>query len=156
VDTSDELEQEFARLKSSVYTVTSPKDGYYNCVAHAMKCDFALWWPIDRAPYYWPVQPRINSLDGFVRAFRECGFELCADGSFEEESVKIAIFVYLEDELPSHLAIQDFESCSWSSKCGDKQDILHDLSALCGPKPAYGKIERYMKCPIGKQKECDC
>jgi hypothetical protein len=134
MDTSDELEQEFARLKSSVYTVTSPKDGYYNCVAHAMKCDFALWWPIDRAPYYWPVQPRINSL----------------------ESVKIAIFVYLEDELPSHLAIQDFESCSWSSKCGDKQDILHDLSALCGPKPAYGKIERYMKCPIGKQKECDC
>jgi hypothetical protein len=143
------LELRYQSLRSSSYSVTSPKTPNYNCVAWAAGEDHRPWWPIpyDTAPYYWPLgEQEDESLEVFIDCFRSLGYEMCDDDSFEQGFEKVAIYVDEEDDMPSHMARQ-LESGCWTSKCGDRQDITHQtLSALEGGQDyGYGKVTCIMK-----------
>lgn len=137
----------FPGLRNSNFNINdikSQKDNKYNCIAFAAGDTNNLWWPAGRG--YWPHGvSRTVTLDAFTAAFETLGYTVCENELYEEEFVKIAIFVK-EDGLPTHAALQSANG-RWTSKCGKYKDIEHDLNALCGPHPAYGKIARYMKKP---------
>lgn len=132
----------FARLSHSLYEITSDEDSNYNCIAWAAGDDQEWWWP-DVDSYWPPGIPRQETIDGFVMAFETLGYTLCQDGIYQEGFIKIAIFAD-EDGIPTHAARQ-LPNGIWTSKCGELEDIDHDLNALGGPEPAYGNIVRFMK-----------
>lgn len=134
----------FPGLRNSICEIKSQPDRKYNCIAFAAGDTNNLWWPVGRG--YWPTGvPRIVTLDAFTVAFETLGYSVCEDELYEEGFVKIAIFVK-DDGSPTHAARQSANG-KWISKCGKYKDIEHDVNALCGPYPAYGKIALYMKKP---------
>jgi len=142
------LELRYQSLRSSDYSVTSPRTPNYNCVAWAAGEDRRPWWPIpyDTAPYYWPLgEQEDESLDVFIECFQSLGYEVCDDENFEPGFEKVAIYVD-ENGMPSHMARQ-LASGIWTSKCGDLEDISHQtLSALEGDRSyGYGTVVCIMK-----------
>jgi len=134
----------FPGLRNSIFDITSDPDKKYNCIAWAADDTNNYWWPAGRG--YWPSgAPRIVTLDAFISAFGTMGYRVCENDLYEEGFVKIAIFVR-ENGSPTHAARQ-LPNGKWTSKCGKYKDIEHDLNALCGLHPAYGKIACYMKKP---------
>lgn len=137
------LESCFPDLRSTPYEVTSPEDSRYNCVAWALGRSDRCWWPTPHVRYYWPDNPADGSLEAFVGVFRSLGYEVCASPELEPCLEKVAI--YAKNDLPSHVARQ-LPSGQWTSKCGDLEDITHDLRALEGD--AYGSVAVIMKRPL--------
>jgi hypothetical protein len=145
----------YSSLKNNYYKKTSERTGKYNCIAYVANDFDRPWWPVPyQAPYYWPI-PNIEedeSLEEFIEAFSHLGYTCCANGDLEENFLKIAIF--LDDEgLPSHMAKQ-LSNGNWSSKCGDLEDIEHDLNSLKGEDTkgeGYGNTIKFMK----KESECE-
>jgi len=134
----------FPGLRNSIFEIKSKKDKKYNCIAFAADDKKNWWWPIGRG--YWPSGvPRTVTLNAFAAAFGTLGYAVCENELYEEGFVKIAIFVK-DDGSPTHAACQ-LPNGKWISKCGRYKDIEHDLNALCGSSPAYGKIACYMKKP---------
>jgi hypothetical protein len=149
---SDELihlELRYSSLKDRYYRKTSERSKSYNCVAYVANDFDRPWWPVPyQAPYYWPIEneEEDESLAEFIAAFNFLGYECCERGSLENEYQKIAIFVD-EEGLPAHMAKQ-LPNGKWSSKCGDLEDIEHDLEALVGEdskREGYGTIACFMK-----------
>ncbi|MGD0970493.1 MAG: hypothetical protein ABSA04_03680 [Desulfobaccales bacterium] len=134
----------FPGLSHSHLKVTSPEEPRYNCIAFAAEDDQEWWWP-DIDSYWPPNVPREETISSFIAAFVTLGYTTCQDENYEDGFIKIAIFVD-DNGVPTHAALQ-LANCKWTSKCGELEDIEHDLNALCGPNPAYGKIARYMKKP---------
>jgi hypothetical protein len=60
--------------------------------------------------------------------------------------IKIAHFVDAR-MIPTHVA-RLLPIGIWTSKCGDLEDIEHDLSDVCGPPLNYGDVACYMKKPV--------
>lgn len=135
------LETIFPNLRNTKYEIESPKTPKYNCIAWAAGVTNRPWWPINCNPYYWPIEPRVESLEAFINAFKALGYKTCNDRNHEIEFEKVAIYVDSE-QIPTHMARQ-ISSKDWSSKCGDLQDITHTLEGLEGLK--YGKIAQIMK-----------
>jgi hypothetical protein len=77
---------------------------------------------------------------GFVRAFRQLGYEVCQSPSYEPGLEKVAI--YCKGSAPKHMARQ-LPSGLWTSKCGDLEDITHTLEALEGSD--YGNAVLFMR-----------
>jgi hypothetical protein len=140
----DNLKSIFARLSYSQYKITSDEDPDYNCIAWAAGDDEGWWWP-DRDAYWPPGIPREDNIDTFIAAFQTLGYVLCRDGIYQEGFIKIAIFADA-DSIPTHAARQ-LSNGIWTSKCGELEDIEHDLNALGGPDPSYGNIVSFMKKP---------
>lgn len=141
------LELYCPNLRKTEYRVTSPQSNSYNCIAWAAGFTDRPWWPIDRTPYYWPIEPRIESLDSFTRVFQSLGYEVCDNGELEDNYEKVAIYIY-DDGEPSHMTRQ-LATGQWTSKCGDFEDITHILEGLEGDY--YGTVAVFMKRPVSRQ-----
>jgi hypothetical protein len=136
-----DLEVHFAGLRPGSYVVTSQQSLDYNCVAWAAGIDNRCWWPTTRPLYYWPVHPREESVEGFIRAFETLGYEVCDSADPESGYERVAI--YAIGSVPRHMARQ-LSNGLWTSKCGDLEDITHTLEALEGPE--YGRVTAVMRC----------
>src|SRR5437762_756438 len=120
----DLLEQLFPALKRAAFTVTSPRDPSYNCVAWAAGDVTRWWWPAESPFAFWPAGiEREESLTSFIRAFGTLGFELAASGDYEPTYEKVAIFAS-HDGVPTHMARQ-LANAAWTSKLGGLEDVSH-------------------------------
>ena len=129
----------FPALTEKNFGLTSPQDRTYNCIAWAANDDRRWWWP--NHPYgYWPVPGAPNVLQTFQIAFEDLGFEVCADGVFEEGFEKVAIYALNGD--PKHAARQTPDG-HWTSKLGNEWDVWHELNALNGP--VYGEPVLFLR-----------
>lgn len=97
--------------------------------------------------YSWPLGIP-DTLDGWTKIFTDQGYELTDKREIEEGFEKVAIYVDLEDLLPSHVAISDGRV--WKSKIGRLQDIEHaTLDLLEGDRFwEYGIVERILSRKI--------
>ncbi len=138
-----DIEALFPALAASGYTVTSPANPAYICIAWAAGDDQSSWWPDRHFQYRWPRSaPRSRELSSFVRAFRSIGYEPCSDGSIEAGFEKVALFV---DSIgyPTHAARQ-LSSGNWTSKLGNDEDIEHvQVSGVAGKE--YGHVAQYLR-----------
>ncbi|MBI5237788.1 MAG: hypothetical protein HY887_05125 [Deltaproteobacteria bacterium] len=126
--------------------ITSSESVDYNCIAWAAGDDKHWWEPDLMQIYYWPPKaPRLWTLDAVIKAYETIGFVVCKNGTLEAGFTKIALFVNAFT-FPTHAA-RLLPTGRWTSKCGDKEDIEHDLIEVCGPPFNYGNIACYMKKP---------
>lgn len=138
-------EQLFPNLTD--YTVTSPRDAAYNCVAFAAGDTARKWDPgmLPAPGYYWPpraLQNDNDDLDALKRAFEAIGYEECATSDLEVGFQKIALYAIEEDDW-LHAAIQETNG-EWSSKLGSGYDIRHK-TPQCVEGPLYGAVMCFMK-----------
>ncbi len=134
---------DFPKLERDPFSVTSPADIGYNCIAWAAGSNELWWWP-DSGDSYWPPGvPREETVEAFIQAYATLGYERCADGSLETGFEKIAI--YANADGPQHAA-RNLESGRWTSKLGSDEDIEHrTLEALnCD---LYGDVVCYLRRP---------
>jgi hypothetical protein len=140
----EDLSSDFPRLSKSNHTVTSPEDGRYNCVAHAVGSASDWWWPAPASEpgNYWPRGVvREPTLSAFTTALATVGFDRCADGSLETGFEKLALYADLNDEI-THAA-RSVAGDRWTSKLGRIEDIEHTIDALDGP--GYGRIVAFFR-----------
>ena len=128
----DDWERIFPGLVGAAYTITSPSDPGYNCIAWAAQDDSRWWWPDAAGLYFWPENSfRCETLEAFVEVFRKLGFQVCNEPSWESGWEKIAIYAK-EDGAPTHAARQLADG-RWTSKLGMGEDIVHSrLEDLSG------------------------
>lgn len=130
-----ELESRFPKLRSARYTITSPSDVRYNCIAWAAGDSRKFWWPHGFA--FWPdTAPRENDLSAFEKAFASLGYERSSSHAHETGFEKVAIYAKPDGE-PSHAARQ-LATGYWTSKLGKFVDIEHALEDLEGE--TYGRV----------------
>ncbi len=140
------LESRFPKLKDTDYQVDSPQDKTYNCIAWSVGEKQRSWWPNPHpfANCYWPDEaPEQATMYAFKEAYRSLGYEVCDSEELEEGYQKVAIYADQHGN-PKHAARQT-EDGKWASKCGDFEDILHELEGLEGD--AYGSVSCVMKRP---------
>lgn len=135
------LENDFPSLHSPDYSLTSPIDRRYNCVAHAAGDSENYWWP--DADGFWPAGiPRENKLPNFVLAFGTLGYLKCDKSDLESGFEKVAIYCAAE-EKPTHAALQ-LDDGWWTSKLGRYVDIRHrTLNSLEGD--VYGVATQVLR-----------
>jgi hypothetical protein len=123
--------QAFPGLTDDNHKKTSEYDPRYNCIGFA--AGTKLWWqprPLLGGKRYWPPGvPQQNTVDAYVKAFEFKGYIECADGIFEENFEKIAIFA--KNGIPTHAARQ-LDIYYWTSKLGRNVDIEHELGSIAG------------------------
>ena len=92
--------ENFPGLNSDNCKVTSPLSEDYNCLAWVVEVDYKNFWPdsgediIQEPAVEWPEGiPNEETVDAFVAFFRLFGYEPCEGPEFEDEFVKIVIFV---------------------------------------------------------------
>ena len=145
------IEMKFPRLHRSQYKLTSPATSKYNCIAWAAGDDLHWWEPDSLGLYHWPKGvPRQWTMDAYVEAFRQIGFEICEESlsrstrEFENGWEKIAIYAK-EDGRPTH-ATRQLSNGTWTSKLGKTEDIQHENPDDVGGA-AYGEVVRIMRRP---------
>ena len=131
------------------FEVTSPIDPNYNCIAWAYQIKDRWMWPPAGAPAYldavtfWSDDNASMDVEQFVKAFRESGYEKCADDSFEKGYRKIALYITPGTKNCTHAARQ-LSNGFWTSKLGQEYDIQHsspkEIEGFC-----YGTVYCYMK-----------
>lgn len=138
------VQQCFPNLRQGGFKLTSVESAEYNCIAWAAHDSIRWWWPsIDG---YWSADlPLVETLENFVAAFGELGYQPCDFAETLEPSFeKVAIYARA-DRRPTHMARQT-ETGAWTSKLGEGCDIEHDtLSGLEGA--AYGRALQILKRP---------
>lgn len=140
-----QIERVFPRLSTAHYSITSPAEKGYNCIAWAAGDTTAWWEPDLQYTCFWPDSiPRVYSVETYVKAFETLGFTRCQDARCEDGFEKVAIYVS-SDGIPTHAARQ-LSSGMWTSKLGNSEDIEHGkLEALEGP--IYGAVATVLKRP---------
>jgi hypothetical protein len=121
------LETLFPLLTRTRYALRSRPDNRYNCIAWVLGITTEWWWPDPRS--YWPVEPRIASVDGFTKAFHTVAFEPCANPDFEAGFSKIVL--YIASGRPTHAAKIETPTL-WTSKLGRAELVEHEPNALNG------------------------
>ena len=138
----EELEKLFPNLVSKDFSITSPNDPSYNCVAWAAD-DTTKWWEPDPLKlYYWPPGiAREYSLSAYESVYKMIGYDKCnIDESYESGFLKVALFA--KSNCPTH-ASKQVDSEGWTSKLGGNVDIEHPLRGLEGSE--YGTIASILK-----------
>jgi len=136
------LEDIFPRLRGADYSLDSPEDPAYNCIAHAAGEKHSRWWPDFDGQDTWPGGvPREETPEAFVAAFAALRYAICASEELEPAFEKVALFADAHG-TPTHAARQ-LEGGRWTSKLGELEDILHTLHDLEGT--AYGSVVGVMK-----------
>lgn len=129
----------FPNLDREGYSVESPYDPNYNCIAWAAGDVFRYWWP--KRPAYWPPTiPEDTSIETFTSLFEALGYSVCLEAEFEEGYEKVAIYA-LGGEV-QHAARQ-LQNGKWTSKLGQDIDIEHTLAGLEGG--LYGDVVKILK-----------
>lgn len=145
-----ELEACFPKLQTFNYTITSPEDPKYNCIAFGLGCNSLIFqlYPYPSKIYYWPPQvPRDDTVENWMHVYGLHGYVACSNGDLEPGIEKIAI--YVKDGEPSHVARQ-LNSGWWQSKLGIYGcDIEHEtLESLEGDHgDEYGQVTLFMMRP---------
>ena len=122
------------------FSVTSPEEGRYNCVAWAAGVNTRWWWP-DASSYWPPEAPLESNVAAFIAVFRAIGYEPCDNGSLQDGFEKVAI--YESASGVKHMARQ-LRTGRWTSKLGGLEDIEHACPAeLEGVE--YGAVVQYMQ-----------
>ncbi|MFH1111160.1 MAG: hypothetical protein V1790_18480 [Planctomycetota bacterium] len=130
-----ELESRFPKLRPARYTITSPSDVRYNCIAWAAG-DQGKWWE-PHPQYFWPEgSPVEYSVAAYASAYSFLGYEECDSHAVEQGYEKIAVFANKEG-VPTHAARQ-LATGYWTSKLGKFVDIEHALEDLEGA--TYGRV----------------
>ena len=139
---TEHLRRAFPALRD--YSLTSPKEQRYNCIAWAAGDDAQWWWPDPRTDHYWPTEaPTERSVTAFIVAFNSLGYEPCADGSLDVGFEKVGI--YESSSGVEHMARQ-LPTGRWTSKLGGAEDIEHATpTELEGIQ--YGTVVQYMRRP---------
>ena len=135
------IDEQFPRLASEGYEVTSEPTDEYNCIAYAAG-DTTAWWSHLPA-YRWPNANRTPSINSLIELFQRLGFEFCDDAHDEAGLEKIVL--YAKGDYWTHAAVQ-LPGGAWSSKLGPDEDIRHNTpESLCGE--AYGQVNCIMRRP---------
>jgi hypothetical protein len=140
----------FPNLIRGGYSVTSPPNRAYTCIAWAAGDTGNWWWPepAEVKEVFWPVGvTRAETLSTFQEVFASLGYLECAEAELEPDFEKIALFA--DNNVPRHAARQ-LSSGRWTSKLGEREDIEHALDDLEGN--VYGFVAVLMKRPIGVTK----
>lgn len=146
------LETIFPNLASSNWSVRSPYDDGYQCVAWAACRTDRHMWP--NQDYWWfpslPVTavPEEAPVEYFVQGFKLLGYEPCERRAFEFGYQKVAI--YANELGVTHMARQHFLGRGWLSKLGPSEDIYHrdlrDVEGDISPMAfEYGRVVQIMK-----------
>ncbi|MEM9216635.1 MAG: hypothetical protein AAGD25_20090 [Cyanobacteria bacterium P01_F01_bin.150] len=86
------------------YRITSPDTIDYNCAAWAAEESEMWWWPDAQNLYYWPPDiPREVTLQPFMQAYGQLGYERYAAPELEVGLQKIAIYAD-QNNVPVHVA----------------------------------------------------
>jgi hypothetical protein len=135
----------FPHLTPTSFSITSPKDVLYYCIAWAAEDHGAWWWPDTLFLGYWPLHiPREETLDSFKKLFESFGYSICDGPGLEDGFEKIAIYTDLQGK-PTHAAKQ-LDDGKWTSKLGELEDIEHDtLEGISGS--SYGTASIIMRRP---------
>lgn len=138
------IQTAFPGLTATNYSLTSPIDVDYNCIAWAAGENDVWWWPDAMFTRYWPDEtPRLETVDAFVQAFSTKGYVPCDDGHPEQGFEKVAL--YGLKGKPTHAARQ-LSDGNWTSKLGEHCDVSHTINALDGPE--YGSVAMFLKRAI--------
>lgn len=143
-----DLESVFPNLANAYWSIKSPFNDAYQCIAWAACDTTRRWWPVP--PDYWPPNAPIDdTVACFVKAFATLGYEPCDSAAFEFGYQKVAIYAD-NDMTATHMARQHFFGRGWLSKIGDLEDILHrELRDVEGdPDPtveSYGRVVQILK-----------
>jgi hypothetical protein len=155
------IEVSFPRLVGRKWSIKSPYNDEYKCIAWAACCTAHHWWP-DPSAYWPPGVPLEETVDAFIQAFRTLGYEPCGRPDFEFGFQKVAIYTG-SDGMVRHMARQHFLGRGWLSKAGQLEDILHpDLASIEGnPLPGsyeYGEVNQILKRSWLRimQRPCEC
>jgi hypothetical protein len=144
-----ELENVFPGLANGEYKITSHETPQYNCIAWSFEEDSRFWWPDQYEQYYWPSHiPRLETLEIFIRAYQDIGYNPCFNEKFEPGFQKVAIFVNNKG-VPTHAARQ-LPNGNWTSKLGSGVDIEHELERVGGQNTLYGNVAQILKRPINQ------
>ena len=138
-------EADFPNIQADGYTITSPQDRAYNCIAYAAGDYQRWWWPASFGGPYWPPGvPVATTLDAFEQAYALLGYARCADGTHEPDVQKIAIYADSSGSV-RHAAIQ-LPDGKWSSKLGESWDLTHTTpDGVAGS--IYGSVACFMSRP---------
>ncbi len=129
-------------LARTEYFVTSPEDSSYNCLAYAAGDEQRWWQPDD--DYYWPPNARRDhTLDAWIDAFSQFGFQPRESDEVDGDVDLLAIYID-RDGIPTHVARRTPDG-SWTSKLGEYEDITHELAALEGD--FYGSVSVFLSRP---------
>ena len=139
------IDEQFPRLATEGYQITSEPDESYNCIAYAAGETNNWWTHFAEGPgYYWPDRAsRTDKIESLIEAFSSLGYEPCPDDSLERGFQKVALYAKNGDW--THAAIQ-VEGGDWSSKLGLDEDIRHQSpDSLVGD--SYGEVHCIMRRP---------
>lgn len=137
------LEQRFPNLRTGEYSETSAQTREYNCFAYAV--GIVDQWLSPDPDYSWISDNREETIAGYIEAFRNKNFEICASGDIEDGFDKLALYAHMG--VPTHVARQ-LPDGTWTSKLGCLEDITHTLNGLTGtPNPylPYGQVVQFLR-----------
>lgn len=139
------IDNQFPRLASEGYQLTSEPSLEYNCIAYAAGYT-DRWWTYADGPedeYYWPeLASRTPFIQSLIEVFVGLGYEPCENSHREAGYAKVALYVDEQGEW-THAAVQ-LPDGSWSSKLGPDEDIRHQTpESLVGA--SYGTVHCIMR-----------
>jgi hypothetical protein len=154
-DARDQLHREIPNLITADWSVKSPFNTEYQCIAWAACRTDRRWWPWDDPSLYWPPgfkklpvgdpAPAAHFMEVFEKRF---GYRSCGKPDFEFGYQKVAIY---ENALGvTHMARQHLLGRGWLSKLGIEEDIVHQLATdvegdYSAAANTYGLVAQYMK-----------
>jgi len=107
------------------FSITSPIDYNYNCLAWAANKNNIIWWP--HVPHLdgctWPIDNFSLKFENLIEVYKAIGYVICASWAFEKKYKKIALYKDKEGNF-THAARQ-LRSGLWTSKLGPAFDISH-------------------------------
>jgi hypothetical protein len=140
MDTSRDRRRDFIEfrhpgLRDVTWSIESCRTNAYNCIAFALGFTNQRWQPDPRFGDHWPRDiPQEDTEEAWIALFEKFGFIRCADGNFEAEAEKIAI--YADSDGATHVA-KLVSPGVWHSKMGNEEDVYHPLAALKYGCPKY-------------------
>ncbi|OLE96489.1 MAG: hypothetical protein AUG75_19855 [Cyanobacteria bacterium 13_1_20CM_4_61_6] len=140
-----DIQLHLPNLKRPDYSIESPKNPSYNCIAWVFLDTTRRWDPAFIPGYYWPDGiSRSIAVDSVIGMFETIGhFEKCQHGDLEAGFEKIAIYEDADRDF-SHVARQKSDG-NWTSKLGRLDDIDHSNPLVL--EQDYGLIVQFLKRP---------
>ncbi|MCR4958496.1 MAG: hypothetical protein K6B13_07835 [Prevotella sp.] len=112
------------------FSITSPEDADYNCIAWAFGRKDCWMWPDEQTDGVsaWPQGATDDMrLQTFVSAFRSLGYNICQDDTYEAGKEKIALYAYPDSEECTHAAPVGRRSMDQQTRAILRHQPLHSL-----------------------------